>query len=451
MRQFPSNCVPAAAPERLTVALFVLMMALLLADQNLMAPNLSAIGTEFGLLRGEIDKKLGADINLMFWLLGAAVTLGIGYLTDRNDLSRWLPRKRLLVSLVAVGQGACLLSGLAHTYTQLYWARVGTAVGLGAAGPVLFSLLGDMFPPSRRAHALALLNVSCSLGIGAGQLLAGLLGACWGWRAPFLLVGCAGLLLCALYGRWGSEPRRGAYEPGLQALHEAGIAYEERVRWTDTVALLRTRTNLYSLLGSLSASVPYAVLVVFLTDYLAQDRGLTVPQATLVVMAIGGGGVLGNILSGALLQRLVNRAPHRLPIFCGLVTLGLIPLAELFLTCPLRSDSFPHELLLLGLITGSVLTLPSANPMLLSANPPARRGSIMSLSVLCGDLGRGLGAWLVGTLAAHVGRTVAFQLAFAFWLPTGILLLLLAPVFPQEQKSVQEALRRLAWTNAAAS
>jgi predicted MFS family arabinose efflux permease len=428
--------------DRVNFGLFVAMLGLLLADNNLMAPNLSAIGQEFGFTRAEIDQKLGADINVMFWLLGGTVTLLAGYLTDRADLR--LSRKRLLIALVVLGQGACLLSGLAQSYPQLYWARTCTALGMGAAGPVIGSLLADHFAPTHRPRALALLNLACSLGIGGGQFLAGALGSHFGWRMPFLVIAVLGLLVSALYGLLGQEPARGQHEPGLQALRDAGLIYQERLRLRDVPAILRVRTNVLSLLGSLLEAAPYSVLMVYLNDYLAQDRGLGVMSGTLVIMVIGGGGVLGNIISGALVQRLLISAPYKLPILCGLTSLGVAVLAELLLWIPTQAGAFPILPLLLASLLGVVFTLPSANPMLMNTNHPAHRGGVASLSNLFGDLGRGLGAWAVGLLAASLGRTVTFQCVFLLLIPSALLSLLLVRAFPREQQAVQLELRELA-------
>ena len=91
------------ARRQATLVLFVLLIGLLYADQNLLAPNLTAIGKEFGFSRAEIDQRLGADVNLMFWMLGGVVTLLVGYLTDRADLANRLPRKHLLFVVAFLG------------------------------------------------------------------------------------------------------------------------------------------------------------------------------------------------------------------------------------------------------------------------------------------------------------------------------------------------------------
>ena len=124
-RQAGAQADVGLSPTRIKVTqvLFVLIVGLLFADQNLLAPNLTAIGTEFGFSRAEIDQRLGADVNLLFWMVGGVLTLAVGYLADRGDLTGKLSRKRLLLLVVVVGQMACLASGLSKTYDQLLWAR----------------------------------------------------------------------------------------------------------------------------------------------------------------------------------------------------------------------------------------------------------------------------------------------------------------------------------------
>ena len=46
-------------------------------------------------------QRVGADINLTFWMLGGVVTLLIGYLSDRADLSHCLSRKWMLVAVAS--------------------------------------------------------------------------------------------------------------------------------------------------------------------------------------------------------------------------------------------------------------------------------------------------------------------------------------------------------------
>ena len=66
-----------AGKEIWGIGLLALINLLLFADQNLMAPNLTQIAHDFGLSDMERDVKLGGNISLVFFVLGAVVTLFI--------------------------------------------------------------------------------------------------------------------------------------------------------------------------------------------------------------------------------------------------------------------------------------------------------------------------------------------------------------------------------------
>lgn len=428
-----------------TQILFVLIVGLLFADQNLLAPNLTAIGNEFGFSRAEIDQRLGADVNLLFWMLGGVLTLIVGYLADRGDLADKLSRKWLLTIVAVIGQLACLGSGLAKTYDQLLWARALTGIGIGGAFPLIYSLIGDYYPPHKRASATATLGLSQGLGIGLGQLLSGMLGAESGWRMPFYVVALPGLALSVLFALFAKEPRRGQHEEGLHDLLASGKAYEERLRLRDLPQLFAVKTNLLILLQALPGTVPWGVFFVYLNDYYAHDKGFSVPEATLLVMSVGIAAIVGGFIGGLAGQKLLNRKARNLPLLCAVTTiLAVIPMAVL-IEYPVRPGQSLLGPLIVGLLTGSLaaVTGPNVNTMLIAVNPPERRGSAFSFFNLCNDLGRGLGAWIVGGMAARLGRVSAFHIANLMWLGCGVVLLCLVFLFPKDERALQDRLRAL--------
>ncbi len=435
-----------SARSRITLILFVTLIGLLYADQNLLAPNLSAIGTEFGFSRAEIDQRLGADVNLMFWMLGGVVTLLVGYLTDRADLSQKLPRKHLLFAVAFMGQAACLASGLVKTYEQLYWARALTGLGIGGSFPLMYSLIGDYYPKEQRASANAVLGLASGLGIAVGQLLAGMLGPSMGWRVPFLCVAIPGMLANLLFLAVAREPARGATEEALRAHIEAGFVYEERIRLSDLPQLLRVRTNLLILLQALPGTVPWGVFFVYLNDYYAHDKGFSVPDATLLVMTIGAAALLGGFLGGLVGQKLHNRSSKLMPLLCAITTVAAtIPMAVL-INYPVRPGTPLFGPLAVGSCMGllAAMTGPNVYTMLINVNPPERRGAAFSLLNLFNDLGRGLGAWVVGGMAATLGRVPAFHIANLMWLLCGAALVALIFILPREERALQARLAKLA-------
>jgi len=66
------------------------------------------------------------------------------------------------------------------------------------------------------------------------------------------------------------------------AYASAGFQYSERISLRKAAALARTRSNLAVVLQGLPGSLPWGVLITFLNDFLSQQKGLTVPQATSV-------------------------------------------------------------------------------------------------------------------------------------------------------------------------
>ena len=78
--------------------MFCLVATLLSADQNLLAPNLTAVARDFGFNDDQRDKYLGGFVSAAFFLLGAPAALVVGYLSDAMN------RARLLFWVVILGK-----------------------------------------------------------------------------------------------------------------------------------------------------------------------------------------------------------------------------------------------------------------------------------------------------------------------------------------------------------
>ena len=198
-------------------AMLCAAMFFIYSDQNLMAPNLTAIGEFFGYDDDERDAKLGGQISVAFFLLGFPAALIIGVMCDVIE------RKRVLVWTLVLGQGPCLLTLFVTEYWQLFILRTLTGVAVGGALPLVYSITGDLFPPSSRSYASATVGICSSLGGMCGQGVAGFLGPAYGWRLPFAVVAAPGLLVAYLVHAFAVEPARGAadrlvrrFEPHVQ-------------------------------------------------------------------------------------------------------------------------------------------------------------------------------------------------------------------------------------------
>eukprot|EP00752_Nemacystus_decipiens_P003485 g3218.t1 len=237
-----------------TLGLLTLVVVLLFADQNLLAPNLSAVAGEFGFDELEKDRHLGGDIAIAFFGFGAPASLLIGWLTDVVD------RRNLFVAIVLIGEMGALATVFVTTFSQLYWTRAITGIAIGGGMPLVYSIMGDLVSNTGRTEASGMVGIAIGIGQGMGQVVAGFTGSCTrlGWRLPFLLVALPCLALTALVLVATRDPARGRLEAGLQEHFQAGGEYTERPSLKGLRMLVCTPTVLLVLAQGLPGCIPWS-------------------------------------------------------------------------------------------------------------------------------------------------------------------------------------------------
>jgi MFS family permease len=135
------------------------------------------------------DTQFGAITGLAFAVLYSVLGVPLALIADRTRRS-WV-----IAGSLAVWSGFTALCGTAATFGQLFLYRLG--VGVGEAGGVApsYALIADYFPPQRRARALAIFSLGIPLGLAGGTLIGAYLATWIDWRAAFITMGIAGLLL----------------------------------------------------------------------------------------------------------------------------------------------------------------------------------------------------------------------------------------------------------------
>lgn len=190
--------------------------------------------------------------------------------------------------------------------------------------------------------------------------------------------------------------------------------------------------------------MPWGVINVYLNDYLSQQKGLAVAEATSLLVAFGAGSVMGGLLGGLLGQALYNYNKRWQPLLMGASTaLGAAPMMWLIAAPPGQSVStvmFP-----LFLFSGALVSITGANvrAVLLNVTSPEIRGWAFSIFNLMDDLGKGVGPVLVSSLIAIYGRESTFVAAMLAWVPCGLLLAAMACTVEADEEAVQ---RRLLYT-----
>jgi len=358
--------------------------------------------------------------------------------------------------------------------------------------PLVFSLLGDLYEPHQRAGVSAAVQVATGAGLAVGQGVSGFLGdftvhvhvlksvvktnsgkkahfwfvyiympylyvvlsACLpsrclagpvvGWRWPFVVVAIPAIAMAFLMPFTTEEPQRGVTEAALREhWSEAGeFVYDERITWAKLGHLLRTPTNVLVIAQGLPGCLPWGMLLTFLNDYLAQNKGLAVSTATTVVLAVGIGGAIGVIGGGLLGQWLYNRCGKwSMSVFVGVCTLcGALPMWYVINADVANSMGLAYAMAMITGVMSSTVG-PNMRAMMMNVNEPETRGVALALQTMLDDLGKGLGPAIVAIIISHVGRTAAFNISIAGWVPCGLLLLGTAATLEKDEIAMQHRLK----------
>ena len=179
------------------MAMLLLAYTLNFIDRQIIGILAVPIKADLGLS----DAQLGLMGGLAFALFYTGLGIPIAMMADRYD------RSRIMTAALAVWSLMTALCGLTQNFWQLFVARLG--VGVGEAGGVApaYTLIGDLFPPEKRARALALYSFGIPIGSASGIVFGGVIATLIDWRSAFFIVGFAGLLLAPLFRRIVRDPR----------------------------------------------------------------------------------------------------------------------------------------------------------------------------------------------------------------------------------------------------
>jgi MFS family permease len=195
------------------VCLLTAIYALAILDRVSLALLIQPLQQAFKINDMQFGLLQGMAFSIVYSLLG----LPYGLLADRSN------RARILVGGLTIWSLATIGCGFAHSFGQLFAARMLVGVGEAALVPVATSLIADYFPPAIRPKAFGVFVSGSSFGGGialalgglflylAGSLITGLpnvFGAMAPWQIVLLLCGTPGLILAATALLTVREPMR---------------------------------------------------------------------------------------------------------------------------------------------------------------------------------------------------------------------------------------------------
>lgn len=416
-----------------TLILLVLMAVFLNADNLVISPNIDAIEAEFGVTDGDIG-----NISGLFVVVGALVSLIWGYLGDKGS------RKLLFFLSIVIGEIPCALTALATDWTQFFWLRILTGIGMGASFPIIFSLVGDLFRAEDRGRATAFVAGAIGIGSILGTVVGGYGGALWGWRLPFFLVAAPNFLLAVVFWFTVKEPERGMSEEGFRELAAQGVAYPRTISFSDYKRLFTIPTNFLLFLQGIAGCVPWGAIPLFIVAYLTRVRGFDLTAATTVFLMFGLGNIVGIVAGGIIGGNLYRKSPRLVPIFSGISTiLGMLMAVVVFSATWVQGF---WVIVALGFATAAMssFTGPNVKMMLMNTNVPENRAAIFSIFNLTDSIGSGIGRFVGGWLVQIMTIGPAMTVSSLFWLPCGLLLLVLGRYFVGDVVKLRTEMKALA-------
>lgn len=434
-----SESPPLAASGRKPVSklymwsVFALTFGLMLSDY--LTRNI--IGAVFPMLKLEwslSDTQLGALVSIV------SLVVGIGAVPIALLADRW-GRVKSITAMAGVWCLATIGCGLAQSHTQLLLARGFVGLGEAGYGAAGGAILTHVFPPERRSLVLGAFLAAALFGSVAGVAIGGVVAAQYGWRAAFISVGAASLILVVLYPLvvrdYKSVP--------LTKVEDGPSGASRQMRLSDVIKeLFVLRTARFTYLASGLQMFISGAMMAWLPTYFSRAYSLAPDKAALqaaVVIAVLG---VGMIVGGGIADRLGRkngRNKLRVPAVYAVVTFVLLTAAFL-----LPAGNGQIALLYAGVFLAGGHAGAAAAAIMDVVHPGLRATAAATIVLGNNLLGFAPGPWVVGRLSDSFGLQTALTIAPAVSLGAAVCFLAASryydrdrPTYAALRKNVDES------------
>ncbi|MFC1912227.1 MFS transporter [Chloroflexota bacterium] len=332
-------------------------------------------------------------------LIAGILAILIGRLSDRLD-----PRIVMSIAAFFFGLGLMLMSGLNHVWQLFLFYGVIFGIGLSAIDIIALSTTARWFV-RRRGIMTGIVKV----GTGAGQLViplvASLLIAGYGWRASYVIIGAAAMVLLVFIGQLlrRDPAQMGLLPDGIKRLRtqssklaETAFYMREALRtrqlWTIWFTFL---TTMFCLLTIMVHIVPHVT-----------DIGISSTTAAGILSAIGGISMVGRFVTGVAIDRIGSRLSM-------IICLILLILALLWLQLAGELWMFYLFAVVYGFAHGGLYTVVS--PIVAEYFGIRSHGALFGIVNFSTMAGGAVGPIIAG----HIFDT-AGSYSLAFWICTGV-------------------------------
>jgi len=291
-------------------------------------------------------------------------------------------RKSALMVLYAGFAFATLLCALAPGYAWLLAARAVAGAFGGVMGAVVYSIIGDAIPESRRGAATGTVMSAFSFAAVAGVPTGLFLATLSDWRAPFyFLTVVSALILIAV---WKVVP----------AQREHLIHKRERNPFKQLHAIFFNRTHLTAF--AMIASLMFAgfSVIPFISPYMVANVGMK--ESELPYLYFFGG--LATFFTARLIGKLADKHGKR-KMFAWVAVASIVPIM-LLTHLPKTSVVWAVAVTALFMVLVSGRLVP-AMALITASVEPRLRGSFMSFNSSVQQIATGFAALMAGAIVSE--------------------------------------------------
>ncbi|MFG1391659.1 spinster family MFS transporter [Xanthobacter agilis] len=371
------------------LVLLVLVYACSFLDRIVIAVLARPIKADLGLS----DFQVGLLGGLSFALVYTVAGLPLGRLAERTH------RVRLIAVCIVIWSAFAALCGMAANFWQMVLFRAGVGIGEAGCTPAAHSLIGDQFPPHRRATALAVYALGVPIGVLAAAFGGGWLAQTFGWRYAFIILGLPGILLGVLTFLTLREPARGRYDGAAGAASAEVPPFSEVLR-----RLWAKRAARHMIIGTAIGAFGLQAINQFIPIYLGRIFGMSLLQAGFTFgITVGVGGFIGIALGGYLSDLLAHRDKRWYSWVPGFASVLGAPVA--YLAFAQSSETLAIAGIFLFLVLVMSWNGPTFAVVHAAVHPRMRASSTAVVLLVMSLIGHGLGPAAIGlvsdTLAGH--------------------------------------------------
>ena len=291
-----------------------------------------------------------------------------------------LPRRGLLLALMAMFALGNALSAVATSYGMLVGARFFAGLPHGAFFGVASLVAASMVDPAKRGRAVSMVMLGLPIANIAGVPAATWMGQQFGWRTAYWAVAAMGALTVLLVT---------LFVPACPGDPEA-TGRRELTEFTR-----RPQVWLTLLIGSVGFGGMFAMYS-YIAPTVTDVTGLTKSAVPLFLLAFGIGGTAGTFVAGRMADWSVFRS-----MVLGSIGMGL---SLALFTATAYHEALALLTVFLVALLGSVLVVNLQMRLMAVAGPAQTLGAAMNHASL--NLANALGAWLGGlVIAAGWGYT----------------------------------------------